>query len=400
LYPVGGIKGAPDAFLTHSIYRGPVRLLHTAALCVLGVCVLASASVAHGLATSGRDDLLGRSGPLVEYAVNSDGTGKAQVTPLGPEISGVTLSRSASGRWFTFVGDDESVYANSVDRFPTREFHRLTENYPALSVGYVWATPQFSPDESRVAFTGTTWIGGAGCESNCVEPQISVVGVEGDKPHVVVLHGRDPFWSADGKWLVYTGHVGNMSDGHDTSVFVVRPDGTGRKRIASGLDAVPAPRGQRVVYLCPQKQHPFTGYRVCVANVNGSKRRVLAERVGSSGEWVRPLWSPDASKIAFTTNVGTGDVSRLIVISVKSRRRTVLKKDPFLLGALDWSPNGKSLAYLKSFYPQQGTGAFVRSALRRSKSRFVTDDPVSLDAVRWSSNSQLTYLTYVQTASK
>jgi Tol biopolymer transport system component len=356
---------------------------------------------AMAVGASRSDDPLGREGRLVEFAINSDGTGKTRITPLGPHISGVNdfpLTRSASGRWFTFIGslaNDESVYADSTDAFPTTAFHRLTHNYPALSEGYVWATPQFSPDERSVAFTGTHWIGGEGCETNCIEPQISVVGVDGGEPRLVALHGRDPFWSADGKWLIYTGHVGNLSDGRDTGVFVVRSDGTERRRIASGLDAVPAPRGKRVVYLCPKKGRPFSGYRVCLANRDGSSKRVLATRLGLSGEWVRPLWSPDASKLAVTTNVNTGDMSRLISISVKDGKRKVLKRGTNAAVALAWSPDEKQIAYLKSFYPESGAGVYVTSALRRTSSRFVTNDPVSLDAVRWSSNTQLTYLTYV-----
>jgi dipeptidyl aminopeptidase/acylaminoacyl peptidase len=87
------------------------------------------------------------------------------------------------------------------------------------------SSPSFSPDGKRLAFVSD--LSGL--------PQIWVVPVEGGWPSLVTTD-NDPvgtvMWSPTSDWLAYTLAPGG---GMNTQVYVVRPDGTGQRRLTRGL---------------------------------------------------------------------------------------------------------------------------------------------------------------------
>lgn len=86
------------------------------------------------------------------------------------------------------------------------------------------ASPSFSPDGRRLAFVSD--LSGT--------PQIWIVPVEGGWPTLVTAD-NDPVgsvtWSPRGDWLAYSLAPGG---GMNTQVYLIRPDGSGQKRLTSG----------------------------------------------------------------------------------------------------------------------------------------------------------------------
>jgi dipeptidyl aminopeptidase/acylaminoacyl peptidase len=90
-------------------------------------------------------------------------------------------------------------------------------------VGSCWS-PSFSPDGSRLAFVSD--LSGV--------PQIWIVAAKGGWPtRVTALEDQvgGVIWSPDGEWLAFTLDPGG---GMNRQVYLIRPDGTGLRRITDG----------------------------------------------------------------------------------------------------------------------------------------------------------------------
>jgi dipeptidyl aminopeptidase/acylaminoacyl peptidase len=86
------------------------------------------------------------------------------------------------------------------------------------------SSPSFSPDATRLAFVS----------DRTGVPQVWVAPVDGGAP-AQVTRGDDPVgrvtWSPDGEWLAFSLAPGG---GMNTQVYVVRPDGSGLRRLTDG----------------------------------------------------------------------------------------------------------------------------------------------------------------------
>src|SRR6476660_1300996 len=86
------------------------------------------------------------------------------------------------------------------------------------------ASPTFSPDGTRIAFVS----------DRTGVPQVWVAAVDGGAP-LQITKGDDPvgrvIWSPDGAWLALSLAPGG---GMHTQIYVVRPDGTGLRRLTDG----------------------------------------------------------------------------------------------------------------------------------------------------------------------
>src|SRR5262245_55653788 len=85
-------------------------------------------------------------------------------------------------------------------------------------------SPTFSPDGKRLAFVS----------DRTGVPQVWITAVDGGTP-VQVTSGPDPvgrvIWSPDGAWLALLLAPGG---GMNNQIYVVRPDGTGLRRLTDG----------------------------------------------------------------------------------------------------------------------------------------------------------------------
>lgn len=100
----------------------------------------------------------------------------------------------------------------------------LTERVTRMAKIGRAGSPSFSPDGKRIAFVS---------DLNGI-PQVWVVRTQGGWPNLVT-NDNDPvgqvIWSPTSEWLAYSLAPGG---GMNTQVYVVKPDGSGQKRLSQG----------------------------------------------------------------------------------------------------------------------------------------------------------------------
>jgi Tol biopolymer transport system component len=97
-----------------------------------------------------------------------------------------------------------------------------------------------------------------------------------------------------------TGKI-RFEDG-DSRIFVMNPDGTGRRAVAKTIDDLagvgyPSPDGSKVVFAVRDDRYGPTLTTLYVANADGSGRRAVLPHIDTEGS---PLWSPDGRWVAYT----------------------------------------------------------------------------------------------------
>jgi Tol biopolymer transport system component len=246
------------------------------------------------------------------YTVRADGSGRRPITG------------SASGRTQAFApawSPDGSSLAVSHSRALGENDERAQiqllqadgsgrRNLTPLAPGVVDFSPRWSPGGDQVVFvryvvrreryTGSIVIYDlrTGTERTIVRRPLG--------PRLDQLAAPD--WSPDGRQIVYTRARLDRRFHFRPSLYVVAPDGTGRRLLAGDAQgATYSPDGSRIAFAsvrdrngktCGSDECTYNG-ELYVMDASGANPRRLTH---NPGEDASPAWSPDGARIAFTSN--------------------------------------------------------------------------------------------------
>jgi Tol biopolymer transport system component len=212
------------------------------------------------------------------YTMNADGTGLRKV--MSPNLP-AWPALSPNGRRIAVQIGYQSTRAIYVMRADGGARHLLVRIRGGLG-----ERPSWSPDGTRIAYSGCDGLGG-----------ICVVNADGTGQHSLTRRGYSPAWSPDGTKIAYSGCA--AAPPVITGLCVMNADGTGRHLLAPvGGAPVWSPDGTTIAYLSG-----FPDVRVYLMNADGSEQRRLPPHINYKNQDCNLAWSPDGTRIAFTPDI-------------------------------------------------------------------------------------------------
>ena len=228
---------------------------------------------------------------------------------------------------------DLGAYSLGVAEADGRDARRVTSDGTGFS--------DWSPDGRLIAFDFTDAAG---------DVHLAVVRPDGTGRRTLTTAPgiqEAPTWSPDGRLIAYDAYDPAQTE-FSTSIWVMRSDGTGQRRLTSdGFDVEPtfAPDGKRIAFGRSTEDVEVARESIHVVRTDGTGlRQVVPPTAGLE----HPDWSPDGRWILF--NIGpevrsTPDAGSIFAVRPDGTGLRLLRAaQPHLVFAkTKWAPDGREL---------------------------------------------------------
>jgi TolB protein len=229
-----------------------------------------------------------------------------------------------------------------------------------------YESPAWAPDGKTIAFAAKTTGGDWNIE------RIAVNGT--DRVRLTQHGGWDPAWSPDGKSVAFVSAVDDKRQ-----ISLVSPDGASVRQLTQGppehFHPAWSPDGRRIA--CAWSEKGVS--RIVVMNADGSDAKPITPD-GERARW--PTWSPDGRRIAYYVEASAGAIW---LTDLASASQMKLFDSGLTRTLLDWSPDGKEIAFIRGVGNELGIDLFEVN-LRRG--RRVLGSELGPGEPRWSPNGQ------------
>ncbi len=218
--------------------------------------------------------------------------------------------------------------------------------------------PKWSPDGRRIAFSS----------NRTGRFQIHVMAADGSGVRQVTRSGADAIeegWFPDGTRLAFT-EERRRGLGRSFVLMETDLEGGEARPLLPGFDGSSAlPEFSPAAPLLAFTGKRLRGWDVYVADLGAKAARALTE----GGRACRPHFSPDGSKIAYTSSEADGKGDIWIMNPDGSGKERLTERPETYDYFASWSPDGRSIVFSSGteHYPTQGTWSLmvVRVGTRR-----------------------------------
>jgi Tol biopolymer transport system component len=169
------------------------------------------------------------------YAIDADGSNPRTLTRT--PFNEWSPAWSPDGRLIAFHASE--LYLIRPDGTRVRRLTQIEGEYPS------WA-----PDGRRLAFMSAA----PGARGANPDYEVFVVNVDGSRlTQLTDWPGEDgwPSWSPDGRWIAFSSSHDEAGDAPGRSIYLMRPDGSGKHRLALPLSAtfpIWSPDGRTIMF--------------------------------------------------------------------------------------------------------------------------------------------------------
>jgi hypothetical protein len=340
IQPVASLSGVPLSAIRVSAvdaagkpvlgFQKPITLTLAANASAAGLAGVVSVVGAGGVATFEHVRVT-HSGRGLQIVASADGL--ATATSVAFDV--------ASGGMIAFTSplsfaSDQHVFVLNLDGGTVTQ----------LTSGAVQdATPAWSPDGSRMAFSRSADDGTGGTTGG-----VYVMNADGTGLTRLTAFGSTPAWSPDGTRIVFSGSGRN-------GLHVMNSDGSGVTQLTDGFDDHPAwsPDGTTIAFNRSIELFGDSWNFVYLMNADGSNVRRLTSSCtytcGVTSAEGHPSWSPDGSKLtywSFALGVTIIDRDATQVSSATRPGQNPSVPAPpavWFQSNPDWSPDGRHIVF-------------------------------------------------------
>jgi Tol biopolymer transport system component len=318
----------------------------------------------------------GKASVTVVNAAPGGGSSSAASFTVAVDTVAFASSRVLAGSNASGPNNTLNIWVMNTDGSGDRPLTFLTASGAGSS------SPAWSPDGGKIAFASFGALDGSDA-ANTVG-NIWVVNADGSgrapltnlKTVSGFIGGPLPAWSPDGTRIVSSAL--RALDGSDapnpnnvSNIWVMKADGSAQTPLtrlnkANSIDAVWSPDGSRIVFESDRAldgsdtvDGPIATFNLWVMNADGSGATPLTRLDVARTDSFAPRWSPDGSKIAFTSlraldgsdATNTNSTENVWVINADGSGATPLTRltaagvITLTLGG-GWSPDGSKIAFI------------------------------------------------------
>jgi TolB protein len=270
----------------------------------------------------------------------------------------------------------QNIWTMNPDGSSAAPLSRLT------AANTIASNPVWSPDGSKIAYESTGALDGSDAASPNHSRNIWVVDADGSNPKpltriTAVAGGFNPKWSPDGSKIAYeSDRAVDGSDAFNTNrtfnIWVMNADGSGATPLtrntalsANSLQPAFSPDSSKVVFCSSgaldgsDAVNTNFALNIWLINADGSGAIPLTRLTALGSDSVTPVFSPDGSKIAFSSHraldgsnaMNTNDNDNIWTINRDGTQAApVTRLTAFLAGAELplWSPDGSKISFFSS----------------------------------------------------